>query len=241
MYLLYLLFLSPFKVLNPKSQVKMSWNKQMSDNDMCPYELQNFKQDAREIDTFLSGGVLNIHKVAKIFRSESIKAAEIDAIEDNRLDLSRNRLGNLHILDGVDLKKVIVLDLQDNFLDTYGIRNISTFLSTISCIYFGGNKIGNIGAKILSVALIGENSLKELHLERNAIGDIGAQALSDALKKNEYLDVLNLECNDIEEEGAKALEESIKSNETIKVINLKHNYLPLATVKGFELALKGRQ
>lgn len=72
-------------------------------------------------------------------------------------------------------------------------------------LYLCDNRIGHVGASILSYSLKYNTTLMELSVGNNHIGDDGAIHLASALSVNNTLQMLNLENNDIGHRGTTAL------------------------------------
>ena len=61
--------------------------------------------------------------------------------------------------------------------------------NTLTKLYLSNNKIGDVGAKAIAIALETNISLTTIYLSNNKIGHVGAKAIADALKINKELKI----------------------------------------------------
>lgn len=79
-------------------------------------------------------------------------------------------------------------------------------------LYLCHNRVGKIGASVVSNSLKHNTTLRELSLGNNHIGDEGARHLATALRDNCTLQMLNVENNNIGPAGVTALAKALEHN-----------------------------
>ncbi len=119
--------------------------------------------------------------------------------------------------------------LVGNHISGKGVVRIVDALKEPCCreyykLYLCDNRVGQLGASCLSMALNYNTTLKELSLGNNHIGDEGARHLADALTHNGTLEMLNLEKNSIGRIGIIALANALENyNSSLKWLVLSEN------------------
>jgi len=91
-------------------------------------------------------------------------------------------------------------------------------------LYLCENRIGHVGASIISCSLKHNSTLVELSLGNNHIGDKGAQEIAASLAVNDSLEMLDLERNNIGPSGISALAQALESqNSSLQWLVLSKN------------------
>ena len=110
--------------------------------------------------------------------------------------------------------------------------------SKLRTLSLSGNKMGDLGAKLVADFLRGNGTLKVLHISENNIGDVGAKYIAECLQVNTSLQDLWLGINSIGCEGAKYIARSLYSNEALKLLSLSFNYIWIQGEEAFRNALE---
>ena len=118
-----------------------------------------------------------------------------------------------------ETRKTIEEKLERNKKIATMIRNVCKQDNPDQTLYLGNEKLGNGGAKMLSIALKGNKTLQKLGLWGNGIGCEGAKTLASALE-TQSLQVLELQGNKVGDEGAIALANVLKTSKTLHTLYL---------------------
>ncbi|XP_078061497.1 NACHT, LRR and PYD domains-containing protein 3-like [Mustelus asterias] len=158
------------------------------------------------------------------------------ALSTNRslidLNLGDNKLGDSGVkLLSVALRnpecKIQKLHLRGNNLTDSCAEDLASALGTnrsLIDLNLGGNKLGDSGVKLLSVALRNpECKIQTLHLYNNALTDSCAEDLASALSTKQSLRNLYLESNSFTDQSVPALRRLILTCRSLEEIRLQGN------------------
>ncbi|XP_078059021.1 NACHT, LRR and PYD domains-containing protein 12-like [Mustelus asterias] len=126
--------------------------------------------------------------------------------------------------------KIRKLDLRGNDLTDSCAEDLASALSTnrsLIDLNLGGNKLGDSGVKLLSVALRNPDcKIQKLHLRGNDLTDSCAEDLASALSTNRSLIDLNLSGNKLGDSGVKLLSVALRNPDCkIQKLHLRGNAL----------------
>ena len=138
-----------------------------------------------------------------------------------RLELAGNHLGVdatrslAQVL--LDCDRLRSLDLRNNRLGGAGMWVLANVFVqersfSITSLDVSGNKLGDVGARALGLALTDNQGLQVLGTEHNLIGDSGCAALAAGLAANSSLRELRLAGNRFGADGFAALAEAVGSS-----------------------------
>ncbi|XP_072893274.1 NACHT, LRR and PYD domains-containing protein 3-like [Hemitrygon akajei] len=138
------------------------------------------------------------------------------------LDLSGNKLGDSGVkLVSAALRnpecKIQKLELESVGLTDSGAEDLASGLRTnpsLTELYLTGNKLGDSGVKLVSVALRNpECKIQKLQLINVGLTDSGAEDLVSALSTNPSLTELDLSGNKLGDSGVKLVSEALRNPE----------------------------
>ncbi|XP_039085790.1 nucleotide-binding oligomerization domain-containing protein 1 isoform X3 [Hyaena hyaena] len=167
------------------------------------------------------------------------------------------------------LRKRLALDLDNNNLNDYGVRELQPCLSRLTVIRLsvnqitdsgvkvlyeeltkykiltflglGENKITSEGGKCLALAVKNSRSIFEVGMWGNRIGDEGAKAFAEALRNHPSLTNLSLAFNGISTEGGKSLAQALQQNTSLRIFWLTKNELDDEVAESLAEMLKVNQ
>jgi Ran GTPase-activating protein (RanGAP) involved in mRNA processing and transport len=117
------------------------------------------------------------------------------------------------------------MGLSWNAVSEVGILAIGEGISHTCYLYLDHCHLGNLGAMLLSHALVGNSSVIELNLGDNEIGFEGARALARAMEQNCTIETLLLGGNKITEPGAHFFRNTLSErNMTLTALELDYSY-----------------
>ncbi|KAF5927715.1 hypothetical protein HPG69_000621 [Diceros bicornis minor] len=150
-------------------------------------------------------------------------------------------------------RKRLALDLDNNNLNDYGVRELQPCFSRLTILRLsvnqitdsgvkvlqeeltkykivtylglGENKITSEGGKCLALAVKNSKSIFEVGMWGNRIGDEGAKAFAEALRNHPSLTNLSLAFNGISTEGGKSLAWALQQNASLRIFWLTKNEL----------------
>eukprot|EP00984_Skeletonema_dohrnii_P000687 scaffold205_cov83-Skeletonema_dohrnii-CCMP3373.AAC.4 len=204
----------------------------------------------RDLSSFGSQENSSSRTISNFFHQHIVKEGTQN-LEITLLNISRCRLGPngatnlLSHLSNHSYIKIHQLNLQRNAIGSTGGRAIGSFLyQNQSCtrvdislndIKAGG---GPLAIELISNALVANERLTALLMNKCALGPDGGAHLAHALKVNSSLNELQLEGNMIGPVGAETLFDALQSNRTLEVLGLKMNRIGGggANVNGVEKA-----
>lgn len=99
------------------------------------------------------------------------------------------------------------------------------------------NRLGDLEAYKLAVALKTDSHLKQLDISNNEITDTGIKEIGRSLKSNTGLVCFNLSNNKFMLDGVKELFKGIKINQSIKELNISYNSWANGTLLSKELVV----
>ncbi|CAH1156097.1 unnamed protein product [Phaedon cochleariae] len=118
------------------------------------------------------------------------------------------------------------LILEENFLNlemTVMLCSMIEENSTLRNLNLRGCRIGEVGAKLLSEALLSSQFLTELDLSFNEFGDVGLKNLQQGLCDTSSLKKLNISHNNLTEDSGETLERILLDNKSLTNIDLSWN------------------
>nr|XP_035930363.1 nucleotide-binding oligomerization domain-containing protein 1 isoform X4 [Halichoerus grypus] len=123
------------------------------------------------------------------------------------------------------LRRRLALDLDNNNLNDYGVRELQPCFSRLTVIRLSVNQITDSGVKVLYEELTKYKILTFLGLYNNQITDVGARYIARILDECKGLTHLKLGENKITSEGGKCLALAVKNSKSIFEIGLTKNEL----------------
>ena len=173
------------------------------------------------------GGALGADPKVLSFDGHNIGAKSDGKLYSAVCGIARNTSTSVELKIGEYGVKAVMLVLTGN-----------TSLTKLGLANFGSNKITDVGAKAIALALKENETLKSLDLAHNQITDVGAEAIALALKENKTLTSLDLESNQITDVGAEAIMLALTENKTLASLNLNNNQITYVGAKAIALALE---
>jgi len=123
-----------------------------------------------------------------------------------------NRQNNKEDLQTANLASVLLQkalsEKSQNLLETLDLNNV---------------RVGDVGARRLSVALAKNTRLRRLDLAFNSIGPDGAESIAKALESNYVLLELDLRDNELGDEGAQAMSKGLMENTSLSRLQIARN------------------
>lgn len=117
------------------------------------------------------------------------------------------------------------LQKADVELLAYSLHPNPVAKARVRVLNLSRNDIMKEGAKVLALALEGNDSLEVLDISQCKLGVSGTVTIAQALQKNKTLKHLNLYRNKVDVDGARALRELLKVNSTLTFLDVGHNRL----------------
>eukprot|EP00929_Paragymnodinium_shiwhaense_P016335 TRINITY_DN124622_c0_g1_i1.p1 TRINITY_DN124622_c0_g1~~TRINITY_DN124622_c0_g1_i1.p1 ORF type:complete len:294 (+),score=62.22 TRINITY_DN124622_c0_g1_i1:64-945(+) len=154
-----------------------------------------------------------------------------ESLPELLLNISNNKLGNrgagiaARLMVG-EVPLLRSLDLRMNRISELGAEQISLALRGETCLSelkLSSNDFGVAGATWVAAGLKENQTLTTLELEYNLIGDEGAEKLAEALRVNSSLTALHLRANEIEVKGAKSIASALESNQALRFLDISTN------------------
>ncbi|XP_078391544.1 nucleotide-binding oligomerization domain-containing protein 1-like [Cetorhinus maximus] len=115
-----------------------------------------------------------------------------------------------------DLQKTIALQLDNNNINDYGVKELIPCFSKLHIIGLNANQITDDGVQVLTEELRKYKIIQFLGLYKNQITDIGAQYVSTLIDECPSLIKLTIGYNKITTEGGKKLAQAVWKSKTIK-------------------------
>uniref|UniRef100_A0A7N5K947 Nucleotide binding oligomerization domain containing 1 n=1 Tax=Ailuropoda melanoleuca TaxID=9646 RepID=A0A7N5K947_AILME len=135
-------------------------------------------------------------------------------------------------------RKRLALDLDNNNLNDYGVRELQPCFSCLTVIRLSVNQITDSGVKVLYEELTKYKILTFLGLYNNQITDVGARYIARILDECKGLTHLKLGENKITSEGGKCLALAVKNSKSIFEIGLAFNGISTEGGKSLAQALQ---
>uniref|UniRef100_A0A452H0V3 Uncharacterized protein n=1 Tax=Gopherus agassizii TaxID=38772 RepID=A0A452H0V3_9SAUR len=120
-------------------------------------------------------------------------------------------------------QKHLGLDLDNNNINDYGVKQLLPCFNKLAVIRIGANKITTEGGKCLALAIQKSKTMYDIGMWGNQVGDEGAKAFAEALRNHPSLTNVSLAFNGITPEGGKSIAEALKHNNTVKIFWLTKN------------------
>ncbi|XP_073921334.1 nucleotide-binding oligomerization domain-containing protein 1 isoform X3 [Castor canadensis] len=136
------------------------------------------------------------------------------------------------------LRKQLALDLDNNNLNDYGVRELQPCFSRLTIIRLSVNQITDTGVKVLCEELTKYKIVTFLGLYNNQITDIGARYVARILDECRRLTHLKLGKNKITSEGGKCLAQAVKNSTSISDVGMWGNQIGDEGAKAFAEALR---
>ncbi|XP_070280613.1 nucleotide-binding oligomerization domain-containing protein 1 isoform X1 [Myotis yumanensis] len=135
-------------------------------------------------------------------------------------------------------RKRLALDLDNNNLNDYGVRELQPCFSCLTVIRLSVNQVTDSGVKVLYEELTKYKILTYLGLYNNQITDVGAGYIASILDECKGLTHLKLGKNQITSEGGKCLALAVKNSKSIFEIGMWGNQIGDEGAKAFAEALR---
>lgn len=135
-------------------------------------------------------------------------------------------------------RKRLALDLDNNNLNDYGVRELQPCFSCLTVIRLSVNQITDSGVRVLYEELTKYRILTFLGLYNNQITDVGARYIARILDECKGLTHLKLGKNKITSEGGKCLALAVKNSKSIFEIGMWGNQIGDEGAKAFAEALR---
>ncbi|XP_067602728.1 nucleotide-binding oligomerization domain-containing protein 1 isoform X1 [Pseudorca crassidens] len=134
--------------------------------------------------------------------------------------------------------KRLALDLDNNNLNDYGVRELQPCFSRLTVIRLSVNQITDSGVKVLCEELTKYKILTFLGLYNNQITDVGATYIARILDECTGLTHLKLGKNKITSEGGKCLALAVKNSKSIFEVGMWGNQIGDEGARAFAEALR---
>lgn len=135
-------------------------------------------------------------------------------------------------------RKQLALDLDNNNLNDYGVRELQPCFSRLTVIRLSVNQITDSGVKVLYEELTKYKIVTFLGLYNNQITDVGARYVARILDECKGLKCLKLGKNKITSEGGKCLARAVKNSRSIFEVGMWGNQIGDEGAKAFAEALR---
>ncbi|KAM5302690.1 nucleotide-binding oligomerization domain-containing protein 1 isoform 3-T3 [Glossophaga mutica] len=135
-------------------------------------------------------------------------------------------------------RKRLALDLDNNNLNDYGVRELQPCFSCLTVVRLSVNQITDAGVKVLYEELTKYKIVTYLGLYNNQITDIGAGYVARILDACKGLTHLKLGKNKITSEGGKCLALAVKNSKSILEVGMWGNQIGDEGAKAFAEALR---
>eukprot|EP00668_Euglena_longa_P020367 GGOE01025330.1.p1 GENE.GGOE01025330.1~~GGOE01025330.1.p1 ORF type:complete len:681 (+),score=131.48 GGOE01025330.1:307-2043(+) len=150
-----------------------------------------------------------------------------------QLHLGGNKMGDPGLIALVSAltnnRSLTSLGLRDNNIGPDGMEALAHFLADPHCPFLElqvkGNRIADLGACHLAMAIETNTSLRVLEVQSNCIGAKGCVALCRSLVHNKSIYAINMNDNQVCDGGAAALGALLQENDTITTIGISKNHI----------------
>jgi Ran GTPase-activating protein (RanGAP) involved in mRNA processing and transport len=118
------------------------------------------------------------------------------------------------------------LEMRRNKIGYVGASLLSKWMRpecSIEILNMWDNMLGDKGTRALALGLSSASRLRVLNLGSNSISDVGVDALAAAVGNHQCLRTLNLCSNAVSDLGAQALTAALVYNTSIQDVDLTHN------------------
>ncbi|XP_050173744.1 nucleotide-binding oligomerization domain-containing protein 1 isoform X3 [Myiozetetes cayanensis] len=158
------------------------------------------------------------------------------------LDLDNNNINDYGIKQLLpSFSKLAVIRLSVNQVTDHGVRILYEELSKYRIVSFLGlysNQITDVGAKYVAKLIEECSSLEYVKMWGNQVGDEGAKAFAEALRNHPRLTNVSLAFNGITTEGGKSIAEAMQHNNSVRIFWLTKNELDDEAAMSFAEMLK---
>uniref|UniRef100_UPI00398F5772 nucleotide-binding oligomerization domain-containing protein 1-like n=1 Tax=Pristiophorus japonicus TaxID=55135 RepID=UPI00398F5772 len=137
-----------------------------------------------------------------------------------------------------DLQKTIALELDNNNINDYGVKELIPCFSKLRVIRLNANQITDDGVQVLTEELKKYKIVQFLGLYKNQITDTGAQYVSTLINECPSLIKLTIGYNKITSEGGKMLAQAVQKSQTMKHIWMWGNQIGDSGAVAFAKALR---
>ncbi|XP_006903179.1 PREDICTED: nucleotide-binding oligomerization domain-containing protein 1 [Elephantulus edwardii] len=134
--------------------------------------------------------------------------------------------------------KRLALDLDNNNLNDYGVRELQPCFSRLTVVRLSVNQITDSGVKVLYEELTKYKILTYLGLYNNQITDVGAKYVARMLDECQSITHLKIGKNKITSEGGKCLALAVKNSRSIFDVGMWGNKIGDEGAKAFAEALR---
>ncbi|XP_036309647.1 nucleotide-binding oligomerization domain-containing protein 1 [Pipistrellus kuhlii] len=135
-------------------------------------------------------------------------------------------------------RKRLALDLDNNNLNDYGVRELQPCFSCLTVVRLSVNQVTDSGVKVLYEELTKYKILMYLGLYNNQITDVGAGYVARIVEECTGLTHLKLGKNQITSEGGKCLALAVKKSKSILEIGMWGNQIGDEGAQAFAEALR---
>nr|XP_030120909.3 nucleotide-binding oligomerization domain-containing protein 1 isoform X1 [Taeniopygia guttata]XP_030120910.3 nucleotide-binding oligomerization domain-containing protein 1 isoform X1 [Taeniopygia guttata]XP_041570416.1 nucleotide-binding oligomerization domain-containing protein 1 isoform X1 [Taeniopygia guttata]XP_041570417.1 nucleotide-binding oligomerization domain-containing protein 1 isoform X1 [Taeniopygia guttata] len=135
-------------------------------------------------------------------------------------------------------QKRLALDLDNNNINDYGIKQLQPCFSKLAVIRLSVNQITDHGVRILYEELSKYQIVSFLGLYNNQITDVGAKYVAKLIEECSSLEYVKIGANKITSEGGKCLAQAIQKSKTMFEIGMWGNQVGDEGAKAFAEALR---
>uniref|UniRef100_A0A8C3NUL6 Nucleotide binding oligomerization domain containing 1 n=1 Tax=Cyanoderma ruficeps TaxID=181631 RepID=A0A8C3NUL6_9PASS len=158
------------------------------------------------------------------------------------LDLDNNNINDYGIKQLQPcFSKLAVISLYNNQITDVGAKYVAKLIeecSSLEYVKIGANKITSEGGKCLAQAIQKSKTMFEIGMWGNQVGDEGAKAFAEALRNHPRLTNVSLAFNGITTEGGKSIAEAMQHNNSVRIFWLTKNELDDEAAMSFAEMLK---
>ncbi|GCB73396.1 hypothetical protein scyTo_0006751 [Scyliorhinus torazame] len=137
-----------------------------------------------------------------------------------------------------DLHGTIALELDNNNINDYGVKELIPCFSKLRIIRLNANQITDDGVQVLAEELRKYKIIQSLGLYKNQITDVGAQYVSTLIDECPSLIKLTIGYNMITTQGGKMLAQAVQKSKTIKHLWMWGNRIGDAGAVAFAEAIR---
>ncbi|XP_005481045.2 nucleotide-binding oligomerization domain-containing protein 1 isoform X1 [Zonotrichia albicollis] len=135
-------------------------------------------------------------------------------------------------------QKRLALDLDNNNINDYGIKQLQPCFSKLAVIRLSVNQVTDHGVRILYEELSKYQIVSFLGLYNNQITDVGAKYVAKLIEECSSLEYVKIGANKITSEGGKCLAQAIQKSKTMFEIGMWGNQVGDEGAKAFADALR---
>ncbi|XP_041263696.1 nucleotide-binding oligomerization domain-containing protein 1 isoform X4 [Onychostruthus taczanowskii] len=135
-------------------------------------------------------------------------------------------------------QKQLALDLDNNNINDYGIKQLQPCFSKLAVIRLSVNQVTDHGVRILYEELSKYQIVSFLGIGANKITSEGGKCLAQAIQKSQTMFEIGLAFNGITTEGGKSIAEAMQHNNSVRIFWLTKNELDDEAAMSFAEMLK---